>query len=400
MKAVYWLMLWKLHKKRSGDAKSKRLHSRYRKAFYRALSAEDQRRRQLRINRPSLLPIARSPWRKALCSRDDQALITITGFDWESLKYIFAKFAPIFESHSPFLDRKIVPKHLNKGRKRLIRPEDGAGLVLMWTRTRGPLVVLQMIFGMTMTNFGMYLRFGRRIMVEVFRNDPLAKIRLPSGQKIKEYQKAIGERHSMLKDVWTTMDGVKLYLQKAGNDVIQEQYYNGWTHGHYVTSVFCFCPDGTIPIAFYNVPGSVHDSQVADWGDVYLKVESMFTKHGVKCTVDSAFGAKDREYLVKSGQDYLVSDADTVRGRNKDIQMKRQATAMRQSAEWGMKLLQCSFPRLKDRFIYEERGERRIMLKLMVLLFNMRAQMVGINQIRNVYMPQLNRSANEYIETV
>ncbi len=60
-----------------------------------------------------------------------------------------------------------------------------------------------------------------------------------------------------------------------------------------------------------------------------------------------------------------------------------------------MRTLQASFPRLKDRFKYEERGERRIVLKLIVLLYNMRARMVGINQILNTYMPYLDRNANE-----
>jgi hypothetical protein len=65
------------------------------------------------------------------------------------------------------------------------------------------------------------------------------------------------------------MDGLKLYLQQSGNMEIQAHFYNGWMHGHYVTSVFVFCPNGTTPIAFFNVPGSVHDSQVAYWGRFY-----------------------------------------------------------------------------------------------------------------------------------
>ena len=63
----------------------------------------------------------------------------------------------------------------------------------------------------------------------------------------------------------------------------QDRYYNGWTHSHYVSAVivivFCsdgavivFCPDGTIPIVAYNVPGSVHDSMIAEWGGVYEKL--------------------------------------------------------------------------------------------------------------------------------
>ena len=43
--------------------------------------------------------------------------------------------------------------------------------------------------------------------------------------------------------------------------------------------------------------------------------------------------------------------------------------------------MQASFLMLKDRFAYKERGEQRIVLKMFVLLYNMWARMVGINQI-------------------
>ena len=67
---------------------------------------------------------------------------------------------------------------------------------------------------------------------------------------------------------------------------------------------------------------------------------------------------------------------------------------MRQSAEWGMQAIQSSFPRLKDRFIYEEFGEQKIILKMMILLYNVRARLVGISQIKNMYLPALNVNAN------
>jgi hypothetical protein len=62
------------------------------------------------------------------------------------------------------------------------------------------------------------------------------------------------------------MDGLKLMLEQSGDAVIQEEYYNGWTHNHYVPSML---PDCTISIAFINIPGSVHDSQIADYGDTH-----------------------------------------------------------------------------------------------------------------------------------
>jgi hypothetical protein len=53
-----------------------------------------------------------------------------------------------------------------------------------------------------------------------------------------------------------------------------------------------------------------------------------------------------------------------------DLAIKREATSMRQSAEWGMGTVQASFPRLRDTFIYEEHGERRITLTCLFLLYN------------------------------
>ena len=66
----------------------------------------------------------------------------------------------------------------------------------------------------------------------------------------------------------------------------------------------------------------------------------------------------------------------------KHSRRKRQATSMRQAAEWGMRAIQSSFPRLKDTFVYEETGERRIVMKMLCLLYNLRARTVGINRRR------------------
>ena len=233
--------------------------------------------------------------------------------------------------------------------------------------------------------------------LETFYDHPLARVCIPSAKDINEYKAAFGARHPLLQDCWATMDGLKLQLQQSGNTAIQERFYNGWTHDHYVTSVFCFCPDGTIPIAFFNVPGSVHDSQVAELGNTYEKLEQVYESTGGKCCVDLAFSNHKKDYLLKSGQDLLGLSALTRQGQQIEHQLRRQTTSARQTAEWGMLSIQASFPRVKDRFIYEERGERRIVMTMFVLLYNMRVRMVGINQIRNTYMPHLLRNANEDI---
>ena len=71
---------------------------------------------------------------------------------------------------------------------------------------------------------------------------------------------------------------------------------------------------------------------------------------------------------------------------------------MRQASEWGMRCIQGSFPHLKERFIYEERGERARMLLLIVLIYNFRVSSVRIDQIRNKYMPWLEEDAIDILE--
>ncbi len=277
----------------------------------------------------------------------------------------------------------------------MVQPEDCLGLVLVWTRTRGSLHVLQLVFGLIYSNLSVFLRFGMRVIVETFRHVPLARVSTPSAEEIESFKATFAEQHPLLNDCWATMDGLKLYLQTAGNTYIQERLYNGWTHDHYITSVFCFCPDEMIPISFFNIPGSVHDSQFAKFGNMYNKLEEVYHLYGAKCCVDLAFGHMMRGYLYKLCQHLLGWNAPTRELRKLEFIKKRQETLARQTVEWGMRMFQTSLPQVKDRIVYKERGERRICLKMSVLLYNMHARMVGINQIRNIYMKHLTRNANE-----
>ena len=55
-----------------------------------------------------------------------------------------------------------------------------------------------------------------------------------------------------------------------------------------------------------------------------------------------------------------------------------------------MRAYSSSFPRACDRIPYEEYGRRYEFQILLILLLNYRANKVGINQIRSVYMPSFN----------
>ena len=96
-----------------------------------------------------------------------------------------------------------------------------------------------------------------------------ALIKLPSDEDIHRYQDAVVNCHPNLDGVWCTVDGLKLLLEYADDSDVQNQYYNGCTCDHYIGTVLVFCPDGTIAICCYNVPGMVHDSNIATFGKIY-----------------------------------------------------------------------------------------------------------------------------------
>jgi hypothetical protein len=182
--------------------------------------------------------------------------------------------------------------------------------------------ILQLVFGLTYTDISIYLRISVHLFIRTFRDDLLVRGSIPSVKEINLFEEAFAAWHPLLTDCWATMDGLKPYLQQLGNGGIQERYYNDWMHDHYVTSVFWFFPDRTIQIALFNVPGLVHDSQVAEFGNIYEKLENVFWLTGAKCCINLAFGNMQREYLYKSCQGVFGSLALTRRERKLEMSKK------------------------------------------------------------------------------
>jgi hypothetical protein len=158
-------------------------------------------------------------------------------------------------------------------------------------------------------------------------------------------------------------------------------FYNGWTHDHYVTNIFVFAPNGQIIACSINNPGNFYDSQVAEQGGVYKNLEEQHRLMGGKGVVDSAFSRDRYTFLIKSCQMLLTNATQCI------VLVNDEATSLWQSFEWGMRGLQGSFPRLKDRFMYEEYGEQLLVLLTILHLYNFLARYVGMNQIRSVFMP-------------
>ena len=232
----------------------------------------------------------------------DAAMITLTGLDHASFALLHTKFQPYYDTLSPHNSNGTISRIRKPGRRRVFTSGDCLGLCLAWTRTRGALYVLSMIFGITGSGTSQYLRFGRRSLIGILRKELTAKVKIPNDDEIRNYQACVEFTHPRLHNVWMTMDGLKLLLEQSCQVQIQNQFYNGWTHDHYVTNILGFCPSGTIVIATTNVPGCIHDSTVCEWGNIYEKLQKVYERTGGMVTVDSTFCRKNYNFLIKSSQ--------------------------------------------------------------------------------------------------
>ena len=192
-------------------------------------------RRIRRITRRALMDPFSSPFLKLYHSQCTQSMISYTGFDYESFNSLLLLFTPYFEQFSPYSDEGgIVRIRRDKGRKRMISPLICLGLVLAWTRSRGNVFSLQLNFGLSHSCLTLWLRFGKRIVVNVLCQHPLARVKMPLQEEVLAFQQATMAKYPSLPEVWGTLDGLNPNIQSTKDDKVQSIFYNVWTHGHYV----------------------------------------------------------------------------------------------------------------------------------------------------------------------
>jgi len=175
------------------------------------------------------------------------------------------------------------------GQPRLLDAPSCLGLVLGYTRTKGSLFSLQMIFGVTHSVLALFLRYSIKLLYKVLKEEPTARIEIPSVEEIMEYQEVISSHFPVLNCTWCVVDGLKIPIQKSGDEATQNTYYNGWLHSRFVGGIFVFAPSGVIVACILNAPGSWHDSYIAENGRLYNKLKSVHETTGGIEVVDSVF---------------------------------------------------------------------------------------------------------------
>ena len=121
-------------------------------------------------------------------SANDQALINLTGFDHLAFNYMLEKFKPLYAFYSPYSCNGMIKKIQRKSRRpRSFTDIQCLGFVLAWGRTRGSMMVLCIMFGITASVCYPFLRFCRRLLLRALRNDGNAAIRMRTGLEIETF---------------------------------------------------------------------------------------------------------------------------------------------------------------------------------------------------------------------
>jgi len=127
-------------------------------------------------------------------------------------------------------------------------------------------------FGATHSILALFLRCSIKLLYKVLKEEPSSRVEIPSVDEIRDYQEVVSSHFPVLNGTWCVVDGLKIPIQKSGDEEIQNAYYNGWLHSHFVGCIFVLPPSGLIVACTLNAPGSWHDSYIAKNGGLYDKL--------------------------------------------------------------------------------------------------------------------------------
>ena len=80
------------------------------------------------------------------------------------------------------------------------------------------------------------------------------------------------------------------------------------------------------------------------------------------------------------------SQGNPINGDAQELTINRAVTSILQLSEWGMRMIQGKFPRVNDTPIFEDSGDKRVILRLLVHLYNFNCAQVGRNETLYSFM--------------
>ena len=229
-----------------------------------------------------------------------------------------------------------------------------------------------------------------QLVVTKLKHHPLAKVKFPSEEKMAHFAQLSQEREPAVDDVIGFMDGLALTSECTSDELEQNAMYNGYHSDTMVNNVFVYGPDGKVFLCAINFPGSWHDGSITanilpyirnNIGNYKMCVDQGFPRTGdANLILVGPISKKQAKKLAPNLRPYFLRISNIY-------------TSLRQASEWGMRALQGTFPRCKKR-LPGNAWKRKKVIQSIVLIHNLRTELVGLNQISMVFDPENERYTN------
>ncbi len=201
---------------------------------------------------------------------------------------------------------------------------------------------LCLIFGITPLVCSRVICYMLRLVILRLSNHPIAQVRFPDPEKMRQFAKMVQLRAPIVSDVIGFMDGVSIPAKCTDERIEQNAFYCGYDCDTMVNNVFAYGPDGKVFFAAINFPGSwAHGALTARFlhalkkkiGDYKICIDQGFPRSGdAHGTLVGPVTKRVARRLHRDVQDYL-------------LKISNAHTSLRQASEWGMRGLQGTIPR-------------------------------------------------------
>ena len=335
---------------------------------------------------------------------NDHAFITTMGIDVVTFEYLLAQgFAEAWDL-TPIPRNNVSSTGVPCIDCHSLDVAGTLSLILHYLASTMCEISLQQIFGLNPSTVTWYLLFSHQILLQVLHKIPSACIEWPHGETFNRFTCHIVKQHEQLFGAFGFIDGLKLPVKEPFNPDMENSMYNGWLHDHYISNILVFAPDGacfylfthfnnvsfagTIITCHLNAPRSWHDSRVAQ--TIYEKLRT-HTPNRFYLVADTVFPHGNAELHnggfirapMKAGETFHMTEE----GMQAAVQFNNQLHSCQQVAEWGMRTIQGSFGCLRMPLPVNDAKAHANLIETCVQLSNVHTCLVGISQIREVFMP-------------
>jgi hypothetical protein len=179
-----------------------------------------------------------SPWQRRYEQSDPSSFLHMTGL---TRRCFVMLLSALFDPEEILLHQR-----RRQGRPRSLRPEGCLGLLLFYLGSTMNHKHLCMILGIVPGVCSKVIRAMLRLAVRRLSNNPIAEVRFPSAEKMRQFAGMVQSREPLVDDVIGFMDGVSIPAECTDEHFEQNGFYRGYDCDTMVNNVFAYGPDGKV----------------------------------------------------------------------------------------------------------------------------------------------------------